>query len=222
MSGKPIRALCWSERTEPQRVYPEGINGAIVEALAGGGIDASAGNLSDAEQGLSEAVLRETDVLFWWGHAKHGDVSDESVARVLRHVLARGMGLVVLHSACHARPYRALMGTDCAIGGWREDGKSARVWVVEPDHPIADGLERVFVVEREEMYSEPFHIPAPDELVLVAWFEGGEVFRAGCCWQRGRGRVFYFMPGHETYAVYREPAIVRVLQNAARWAAGRA
>ena len=69
------------------------------------------------------------------------------------------------------------------------------------------------------MYGEHFDIPPPEELVFVSWFPGGEVFRSGCCYRRGAGKIFYFRPGHESYPTYFNPEIRRVIGNAARWAA---
>ena len=71
------------------------------------------------------------------------------------------------------------------------------------------------------MYGEAFDIPAPDELVFISSFEGGEVFRGGCCFRRGRGRIFYFSPGDQDYPVYHHPDVQRVIANAVRWAAAR-
>lgn len=217
----PIRVVAWSQRTEPQRVYPEAINGAIAGFLnALPGFAARAVYLQDPEQGLSEEVLAATDVLFWWGHGREHDyVTDEHVARVVRHVRQRGMGFVALHSSHHSKPFKALVEDTGDLGGWREDGRPTRVYTVAPAHPIARGVPNVFVIPQEEMYCEPFGIPAPHDLVFVSWFPGGEVFRSGCCWEVGRGRVFYFQPGHETYPVYQQPAVLQVIENAARWAA---
>ena len=219
MSDAPIRALCWSEVTEPADVYPNGINGAVAAALEEIGLKATVTQLSDPEQGLTEAALENADVLFWFGHKKHKDVSDESVSRVLRHVLARGMGFVPLHSSHYCLPFKELMGTRCGFNGVREVGESERVFVTAPDHPIAQGIDKSFTVPKEEMYCEPFQIPNPDEVVFIGSFGQGEVFRAGCCWERGLGRVFYFQPGHETYPIYFQDEIKRILQNAAGWAA---
>jgi trehalose utilization protein len=68
------------------------------------------------------------------------------------------------------------------------------------------------------MYGEYFDIPAPDELVFLSTFSGGEVFRSGCCWRRGLGKIFYFSPGDQEYPVYHHPEIQRVLANAVQWA----
>ena len=165
---------------------------------------------------MTEAVLASTDVLTWWGHAAHDEVSDAVVARVHERVLS-GMGLIVLHSGHWSKLFKRLMGTSCAFC-WREAGERERVWVVNPGHPIAEGIDPCIELDQSEMYGEPFGIPNPDEQVFVSWFEGGEVFRGGNCWKRGSGRVFYFSPGHETYPIYHNPAIQRVIYNAVRWA----
>src|SRR6185312_16114635 len=159
-----------------------------------------------------------TEVLTWWGHVAHQEVSDVVVDRVQQRVL-EGMGLVVLHSGHHSRIFRRLMGTNCNLK-WREADERERLWVVDPSHEIAEGLGEGFTIEPEEMYGEYFDIPEPDRLVFIGWFPGGEVFRSGCCFERGRGRIFYFQPGHETYPTYHQPEVQRVIANAVRWAAG--
>ena len=78
------------------------------------------------------------------------------------------------------------MGTSCDLK-WRHDDHE-RIWVVAPGHPVAEGLGEYIELE-EEMYGEPFDVPPPEELVFVSWFGGGEVFRSGCCYSRGRGRI---------------------------------
>jgi trehalose utilization protein len=128
------------------------------------------------------------------------------------------MGLIVLHAGHYSKIFKRLMGTSCALK-WREDGRRERLWVVDPSHPIAEGVGESFVLAEEEMYGEHFDIPPPGELVFVSWFEGGEVFRSGCTYRRGRGRVFYFRPGHETHPTYHDATVRRVIANAARWAA---
>jgi trehalose utilization protein len=217
------RVTVWNEFRQERSddavaaVYPAGIHAAIAEGLTVDGLDVRTTTLDDAEQGLSDALLDATDVLTWWGHAAHGEVADEVVDRVQARVLD-GMGLVVLHSGHHSRIFRRMMGTTCDLK-WREAGERERLWVVDPSHPIAEGLGDGFVIDEEEMYGEHFDVPAPDRLVLVSWFEGGEVFRSGCCYERGRGRIFYFRPGHETHPTYFHPGVRRVIANAVRWAA---
>ena len=93
------------------------------------------------------------------------------------------------------------------------------LWVVDPAHPIVEGMPDYFELPNTEMYGEPFGIPKPDDLVFISWFQGGEVFRSGCCWHRERGRVFYFRPGHETFPIYHNADVQRVIYNAVRWAA---
>jgi trehalose utilization protein len=218
-----LRVTVWNEfrhekqHPEVQAIYPQGIHAVIAEGLSEVGFSVRTATLDEPEHGLPESVLAETDVLTWWGHMAHDEVSDVVVDRVQARVLA-GMGLIVLHSGHFSKIFKRLMGTTCNLK-WREAGERERIWVVEPGHPIAEGLGEYFEVPRAEMYGERFDIPAPDELVFMSWFQGGEVFRSGCCWRRGAGKVFYFRPGHETYPIYYQPEIRRVLANAVRWAA---
>jgi trehalose utilization protein len=219
-----VRVTVWNEfrqerSDDPVRaVYPDGMHAAIAEGLRAAGLTVRTATLDAPEHGLTEDVLAETDVLTWWGHVAHDAVDDAIVERVRQRVL-EGMGLIVLHSGHFSKIFRRLMGTTCNLK-WREAGERERIWVVDPGHPIAEGLGESFLIEHEEMYGEHFDIPEPDRLVLVSWFQGGEVFRSGCCYTRGRGRIFYFRPGHETYPTYFVPEVRRVIANAARWAAG--
>lgn len=220
-----IRVTVWNEFRHEKRspeiaaIYPDGIHGAIAGFLCQQpGIASCTATLDEPEHGLSEEALANTDVLIWWGHMAHGDVSEEIVDRIQRRVVLEGMGLICLHSAHFSKIFKRLMGTTCNLR-WREIGEKERIWVVEQGHPIAAGLPEYFEVPHTEMYGERFDIPAPDALVFISWFQGGEVFRSGCCYNRGRGKVFYFRPGHETFPIYFQPEIQKVLTNAVRWAA---
>jgi trehalose utilization protein len=224
-SGK-IRVTVWNEfRHEKKnetvkKIYPTGIHDVIARALnTQPDILARTATLDEPEHGLTDAVLDETDVLAWWGHAAHREVNDEIVKRVQKRVL-EGMGLIVLHSGHFSKIFKAMMGTNCSLK-WREAGERERLWVVEPSHPIAEGLGEYFELPNTEMYGERFDIPTPDKVVFISWFEGGEVFRSGCCWERGHGRIFYFRPGHETYPIYHDATVQKVLVNAVRWARAR-
>jgi trehalose utilization protein len=218
------RITVWNEylhevkSAEIAAIYPEGIHGAIASGLrAHGFAEVATATLGEPEHGLSEERLAATDVLFWWGHIGHDKVDDAIVARVAKRVLD-GMGLVVLHSGHFSKIFRHLMGTSCDLK-WREANDRELIWVVAPGHPIAEGLPEVLDIGEEEMYGELFDIPAPEALVFISWFSGGEVFRSGACYTRGNGKVFYFRPGHETYPTYHNQQIQQVLANAARWAA---
>ncbi len=205
------------EKPEVAKIYPNGIHGAWIDALRGvPELELTTATLEQPDHGLGNGVLENTDVLLWWGHAGHDRVRDDIVAKVHQRVLA-GMGIVVLHSGHYSKIFKKLMGTTCALS-WREAGERERVWVVNPAHPIASGIEGCIELEQSEMYGEPFGIPEPDELVFVSWFQGGEVFRGGACWRRGNGKVFYFSPGHESYPIYHHPSIQRVIRNAVQWA----
>lgn len=220
----PVQVVVWGEfrheKTNPQvaAIYPDGIHEAIAGFLRPHpDLTVTAAFLDQAENGLSPDLLEKTDVLVWWGHMAHGEVSDEVVANVHRRVL-EGMGLIVLHSAHYSKIFKSLMGTTCSLK-WRESSDKERVWNIAPHHPITRGLGDCFVIPTEEMYGEPFAIPEPDELIFISWFTGGEVFRSGATWRRGSGRVFYFQPGHETYPTYHQQEIQQIITNAVRWAA---
>jgi len=217
-----VKALVWSELTEPKDVYPKGINGAIAEYLnAQGDVEAKVAQLSDPDQGVSEEALKWADVLLWWGHQKHGDVKDETVARIVKHVKEGGMGYFAIHSAHYSRGLIALLGTPCGLGSVG-DGGAESISVVMPDHPIAKGVKD-FVIPLTEFFGEPFTVPEPEAVVLRSTFEKGDNiwFRSGCCWTVGKGRVFYFRSGHETYPIMYQPEVQKVVYNGALWAAKR-
>ena len=219
-----LHVVVWGENVHEHRnqkvaaVYPNGMHEVIAEGLRASGPDlvVTTATLQQPEHGLPADRLADTDVLLWWGHVAHDDVDDAVVARVQARVL-EGMGLIVLHSGHFSKIFKRMMGTSCSLT-WREADERERLWVCNPGHPIAAGIDTCIELPAEEMYGEPFGIPAPDEQVFISWFEGGEVFRSGCCWFRGNGRIFYFRPGHETYPTYYDPNIRRVIANAVRWA----
>lgn len=219
----PIRVTVWNEfrheRNEERirKVYPEGIHSTLAKFLGEEpDFRVRTATLDEPEHGLTAEVLDQTDVLTWWGHMAHGDVSDAVVERVQKRVL-EGMGLIVLHSAHHSKIFKRMMGTTCSLC-WRESTDKERLWNLEPGHPITEGVGRFIELPRTEMYGERFDIPTPDKLLFVSWYTGGEVFRSGCTWQRGHGKIFYFSPGHESFPIYENPQIQRVLVNAVRWA----
>jgi len=221
-----LRVHIWNEgehekvHKKVQKVYPNGIHTALKDGLAKfADFEMTTATLDSPEQGLAEEVLNNTDVLVWWAHMAHGKVEDNLVKRAQQRVL-NGMGLVVLHSGHFSKIFKAVLGTKCDLR-WREteEGERERLWVVDPSHPIAEGIDDCIELPHVEMYGEPFGVPTPDELVFISWFEGGEVFRSGCTWKRGNGKVFYFRPGHETYPIYYEDPILRVIANGIRWAA---
>lgn len=204
------------ELPEIQKVYPEGIHHCIAEFLkADEDIAVTTATLEMPEHGLTEEVLANTDVLIWWGHCAHDQVSDAIVERIHMKVL-QGMGLIILHSAHYSKIFKSLLGTSCSLR-WRENDRE-RIWCVNPSHPIAAGLPAFFELEQEEMYGECFDIPQPDDIIFLGWFAGGEVFRSGCTFTRGRGKIFYFQPGHEEYPNYYRPEIQTIITNAVRWA----
>ena len=199
-----IKITIWNEfiheqeSEEVKEVYPDGIHNLLAEKLGSvNNFEIKTATLQDSEHGLSEKVLNNTDVLLWWAHTAHNQVEDEIIERVYNYVLD-GMGFIPLHSAHASKIFQKLCGTNSAQLKWREVGEKERLWIIEPGHPIAKGLEEKIEIEQTEMYGERFDIPAPDTLVFISWFEGGEVFRSGCCYQRGKGKIFYLDKSRKT------------------------
>lgn len=217
-----IKVTVWNEYLGQDHeaikvVHPEGIHKTL-EAFLKDDPDlvVRTATLTDPEHGLTDEVLADTDVLLWWGHCHHGEVSDAVVNKVVDAV-HKGMGFIALHSSHLARPFVRLMGTSCTLK-WR-DGDFERLWTIMPNHPIAKGVPEYVELDEEEMYGERFDIPTPDELVFAGWFSGGELFRSGCVWNRGYGKVFYFQPGHETNPAYFNPSIQTIIKNAVHYVA---
>ncbi len=223
--SNPIRVTIWNEGRHEKKnpraaeIYPIGIHGAIAAHLRkSAGLTVTTATLDDPEHGLSEPIVRDTDVMLWWGHLHHADVADPIVERVYKRVL-EGMGLIVLHSGHYSKIFQRLMGSTCELK-WREHAEEREIlWVTRPGHPILQGIDDHFILPHEEMYGEYFDIPEPQETILISSFTGGEVFRSGCTWTRGAGKIFYFRPGHETFPTYHDQNVLRIIQNAVQWAA---
>ncbi|MHC5033600.1 MAG: ThuA domain-containing protein, partial [Planctomycetota bacterium] len=154
-----IRVTVWNEFRHEREdgpckdMYPDGIHATIAQFLsAEPDIEARMATLDEPDHGLTDDVLAETDVLTWWGHMAHGDVSDEIAAKVCARVLD-GMGLLCFHSAHLSKPFLGLIGPSGSLK-WREAGEKERLWVVRPGHPIAAGLGEYIELPHTEMYGE--------------------------------------------------------------------
>ena len=276
----PVHVLVWDERQPRQsEAYDNFLGNEIAQRLAAKGseLELRSVALDDPEQGLIEADLKWADVLIWWGHARHSDLTIENSMRVLDRVLTGELDLITLHSAHWSRPFVAAMNwrTEqdareqfaqshpdqtgvftfidppkertvplhgsvitpayfawkknkknydvavhlpwCCFPDYRPDGKSGTLKLMSADHPIAAGLPATLIVPQTEMYNEPFHVPAPDEVIFEETWELGERFRSGMIWEIGQGKVFYFRPGHETYPIFKQPEIIQILANASLW-----
>ncbi len=229
-SGEELRLTIYNEFVGEQKtdfvkkIYPKGLHEAIAEYMRKEpGFHVKTATLEMPDHGLTEEVLDSTDVLMWYGHEAHDKVRDEVVDRVHARVLD-GMGLVVPHSGAQSKIFTRLMGTTCLsirIGSGlssSKGGECERVWVVNPSHPITQGVGPYIELPNAEAWPEYFDVPDPDELLFISWSESGEAFRSGAVWHRGKGRIFYFHPGHETYPIFHNTEVQRVLANAARWA----
>jgi trehalose utilization protein len=221
----PLRITVWHEyrhektNAKVAELYPNGMHEAIAAHLRKSpDLQVSTAALDEPEAGLTDEKLNNTDVLTWWGHGAHDAVPDAVVERVYNRVVRQGMGLLVLHSGHFSKIFRKLMGTTCDLK-WREADDREILWVTQPGHPIVQHIDDHFILDKEEMYGEYFDIPQPDSTFLISTFTGGECFRSGCTWTRGAGKVVYFRPGHETYPSYHNPNVLKVIENACRWAA---
>lgn len=218
-----IRVTVWNEYRHEQedekirQIYPDGIHGCIAAFLREDvEIEVKTATFDMPEHGLTEEVLADTDVLVFWNHMLQDEFSDKVAERVQKHVLS-GMGLVVLHSGHYSKILRRLLGTTMTLR-WRH-GDRERLFCTCPSHPIAQGIPAWFDIPQEEMYGEYFDIPKPDDVIFTGWFAGGEVFRSGCTFLRGMGKIFYFQPGHEEYPNYKLLHIQRIITNAVHWCA---
>ena len=218
-----INVTVWNEnihecrQEEVRAIYPTGIHGCIAEFLScNDDIKIHLATFGEPEHGLTQDVLDNTDVLIYWSHMAQEEFSDVVAGRIHQAVL-NGMGLVALHSAHASKMMKMLMGTTMTLK-WRHDDRE-RLFVTAPAHPIAAAIPEYIELPMEEMYGEYFDIPKPDDIVFTGWFAGGEVFRSGCTFTRGLGRIFYFQPGHEAYPTYHDRNIQRIITNAVYWCA---
>lgn len=217
-----INITIWNESTHREHKgnpYPDGMNAAL-KSIFGNAEEytVTCALLDDPQQGFPDGLLENTDVLLWWGHCRHEEVDDALAEAVAKRVRA-GMGAVFLHSGHYSKPFRLLMGTSCSLA-WREyDNEAERVWITDPYHPISRGVDNGFRIDAEEMYGEFFDIPKPDSVVFTGWFSGGEVFRSVCTFTRGQGRIAYCQPGHESFPIYYNDNVRRIIKNAAEWVA---
>lgn len=277
-AAEPVHVLIWDERQPRQsEAYDQFLGNEIAERIASDEIKVRSVALDDPGQGLAAGNLEWADVVIWWGHVRHQDVTEANAQRVVDYVRQGKLDLIALHSAHWARPFVQAMnwrsvkdarehfakvrgnaaltletvppprertvpihGSQmtpayfgykkdprrfhaivhlpyCCFPDYRPDGKPSTITVKSPEHPIAKGFPKSFQVKQTEMYNEPFHVPDPDEVIFEETWELGERFRAGMVWNIGQGKVFYFRPGHETYPVFKQPEMIRVLANACRW-----
>jgi trehalose utilization protein len=220
-----IRVTIWNEFRHEKKnpkvteIYPNGIHETIATHLRKSkDFQVKTATLDEPEHGLTEDVVANTDVLVWWGHMAHRDVTDPVVDRCFDRIVKTGMGLLVLHSGHFSKIFKKLMGTTCDLK-WREADDREVLWVTRPGHPIISHIDDHFILPSEEMYGEYFDIPEPEETIMVSSFSGGEVFRSLCAWRRGAGRIVYFRPGHETYPTYHNQTVLKVIENSVRWLA---
>ncbi len=224
MAGKKIRVTIWNEyrhEKEEERIreiYPEGIHGCIKNFLSEcDDLEIRTATLDEPDCGIPDEVLDNTDVLMWWGHVAHNKVPDDRVEYIRNRVYNGGMGFIACHSAHHSKPFRALVGTTGNLS-WGDNCHEI-IWNLKPSHPIAAGIPDHVDLGLEEMYGEPFYIPQPDDLIFGCWYDSGHIFRGGCTFTRGLGKIFYFQPGHEECRSFYNPYVQQILKNGVHWVA---
>ncbi|MEO5803139.1 MAG: ThuA domain-containing protein [Verrucomicrobiota bacterium] len=271
-----IRVVVWDERQPEQKTaYGDFLGNTIADYLAKKpGLTVKSVGLQDPEQGLSEATLDQCDVLVWWGHQRHGEVTDAHVKAVVDRLQAGKLSLVALHSAHWSKPFIEAMNLRsiddalktvpkadrnkvkvvtipspggipkadapltpsskqikaddgsatltvqlprCVFPIVRNEGKPSRIVTLVPKHPIARDVPATFEIPQTEVYAGPFHVPKPDAVIFEEHWGDKESFTSGCAWQIGKGRVFYFRPGHETYAIFKQEIPMKIVENAVHW-----
>ena len=269
----PVRVVVWDEQQPAQKeVYTNFLGNQIASYLRTlPDLSVTSVNLNDPDQGLSDAIITNCDVLVWWSHVKNKQVSTNKAAEIVGRIQQGKLSLITLHSALTSWPFIQAMnertredalrtvptGTPmefitpaaykdpkpgdpitpriemtnapdgsalarvylpiCEITEWHEAGLPSHVTTLLPEHPIARGIALHFDISKTETYVEPFHVPKPDAVIFQEKWDGYPEFRSGMLWSVGRGRVFYFRPGHETFPVYLEPIPLRIIGNAVEW-----
>lgn len=267
---EPIRVLVWDEQQpEQKQAYGEKFLGETIAAhlATKERITVKSVALSSPDQGLSPALLDETDVLIIWSNKKNEELTDERAADIAQRVQDGKLSLIALHSAHWSKPFVKLMqvrsiadarkqlGPDvkfrylnenpigkpveykdpitpsmtqedndwvltfphCAIPITKDNGAKSQISALAPTHPIARGLRAPWDIPKTETQGEHFHVPNPDAVIFTEKWTDDISFRSGCVWNIGKGAVFYFRPGHETYPIYQQKEPLQVIENAIRW-----
>ena len=218
-AAAPLRVLVWSEGS-PSEVYPQDVNEAIAAGLRGeNGLQVRTASFREPDFGLSDAALAETDVLIWYGDTRQDEVNADRLRAVAQRV-REGMGLVALHSAHRGDPLRALLQAEGSPTPAQVSGEAIEIAVAAPRHPIARGLER-FRIPKSEV-AAALDVPRPEVVVFDGTPAAGERVWQGMTWTRGRGRIFFFQPGHPAYPIYFQDEVRQVLRNAVKWCGRRA
>lgn len=217
LADEPVRVLVWSEEPLTGQDAASGIADGLRSCR---GMEVRLAGIAAPHHGLSDEQLAQTDVIVWCGGADRGQVPHERVGAVVRRVRDGGLGFIAIHAALESRPMQALLGPECGFTGRRiAEPSPVDLRVTAPRHPIARDVA-AFRIPAATFYEGAFTGPKPDVVVLDgACADAGRTAWQGMVWTVGKGRIFYFQPGHGTCAVYEQDEVSRIMANAARWCA---
>jgi trehalose utilization protein len=141
---QPIRVVIWDERQPAQKsVYPNFLGNHLAEYLRnsergrGARLQVRSVGIDDPEQGLSSDVLDNCDVLVWWGHQRHGEISADTAKGIVRRITSGQLSLIALHSAHWSRPFIEAMNErstrDALKSLTRRERKNVQISYIPPD-----------------------------------------------------------------------------------------
>lgn len=275
ITDRTIRVVIWDEQQPRQKqAYENFLGNEIAKHFRElKGFSVKSVGLDDREQGLSNDILDNCDVLIWWGHVRQMEILPEKGIEIVKRIVSGSLSLIALHSAHWATPFMEAMnevtrrkeqtknnrrnvaieyiappqrytkvtsdvrttpysvhykypdGKEkvevhlpyCVFPLVRNDGKPSTVKVLKQGHPIVKDIPEQFEIAQTEAYGEPFHVPEPDDIIFEERWATGDWFRSGMLWTLGKGKVFYFRPGHETYPVFKQKWPLKILFNTAHW-----
>jgi len=106
-----VRVLVWDEQQViPKKVYPDFPGNFIADHLRKNeALTVTSAALSDPKQGLGSGALQKTDVLVYWDHRRHQDISVSKSQEIVDRIKEGKLALIALHSAHWSLPFMIAM-----------------------------------------------------------------------------------------------------------------